>query len=757
MLLKLFICSERPFSSLTQRLHTAFSMSCFLFLLLITSLPAQANKYEARPSPDKELLWQGKFRYGAYSSLISSHVMGTKFHHLIVELSKPLPLDEVGRNKKIGELRIGIKEFKDAYEGLKEEEIDNIIKYAKEDRTESVYEEERSVVASVKQNDVFIEGMKSHAGLAPVDRLIQDNKFISDNFQFNTHRGLYNNAYGIPQNSLAAIVNAYVVGIRSVEFDVLSTKDHVSIVIHELTTNSTTGNYNDGPVKVQDLNFDDIKATKIDILNPIGPNPDVEKTGIVNIMRTDDVLAVVHELMPEMTLYIDSRNDAPIALIKLIGEQPKYRDHVVLKIYPFLLHGGVEDLVVNYAKQTRLDLEAARKKIREIRPNVLLASGNAESESNGDVQINEIKAFGWHDFKKHTKDLPFSTDSAIGIENYKTASFTPNELQDIERQTYQMFLWTMGFSDITNVLIYQMSAIPSLTLLLKANNKTEIFLMGRQNVIKGAVQDNFMKLYEKVMGDKLNLVIGAQAETYALKKLIENARFGLSDRYQDLTVAGRLGEDDSYIDQLSICGFIINMGGTIEASNSYGYSKMQSTKAMVDRAKELNSSFVKVVYATTDLPEDLRLAFMGALGKHGFPSDIRYRPSSLIKEKYMKGLASEFKLPDWTKRLYKVAEGNGGEFDKAYAEYTALKKEVEEEEKKRYALTQARAERAPLLKREFLDLFKLKPGYNIKDYPDMKGDLDIYINKIKVDIDSLKEKVKGKDDHVSGVYNCRLK
>lgn len=672
---------------LSRKLSVAFIAAS----LTATALPAFAGKYDTKT-------WGGKFRYGAYSTLISSHVMGTQFKDLIILLSQPLPENEEERENKLKEIKAEIQKFNEVYKNLQDDDIDKIIEFASTDQTPSIYEEEQSVVSSINQNNVFKQGMIDRRDLKPVDNLIENDKFRKDNFQFNTHRALYNNAYGIPQNSLAGIANAYVSGIRSVEFDVLNTSDGVNIVIHDLVSNSLDGSYNDPPKFVEQLPFSEVQNTNIDVINPLVSQPAVENTDVKHIMPTEQVLEVVCKLMPEMTLYADARNDAPVTLIRMLG-MDKYkncRNNIVIKIYPFILNGGLTDLVERYAKLYYSgDQNAALQEITTINPHVLLVVGNAESESNQDVLLTGVTGFTWEKFQEEARHFPFSRTAEQSRNQFNGQRiFSDQELMDIEIQTFKLFRWTMGFAGNMNVLIFQESAIPSLVNILDNQNTPEYGKLGAMK-IKAAAHDNFAVLYRKVMAGNLNL----QVANLSLKDRIQNARFGLSDRYQDFTIAEREIGDVVKADTMK--SFVYSMMGTAAESNGYAALKMRSTKAMVERVNEIEASTgTKTVYATTDLPVDLRLAFMGALGTEGLPVDVTYRPSSVIKENCNCDPVN-FQLPTWTTRTYGAAYNKHLQsFDKDYKEIQGYRNDRKKKIEALHALQQTMEHNVPVLHKD---------------------------------------------------------
>lgn len=206
-------------------LRNRTGLSVLIGAALLAARPAAADGSSVGEGARTDA-WDGKFRYGAYSTLISSTLIGTEFKVYIDLWADP--------ETSPGQIDRSLARLRERYDGLADYEIRAILERARDDRSLTAYEEERSIIGNDEQNSLFISGMNSHPELSPVDNLIRDGRLTSTNFQFNTHRSLYNNAFGIPQNSTAGVVNAWLVGIRSAELDVMQTRDGVSVVLHDL-------------------------------------------------------------------------------------------------------------------------------------------------------------------------------------------------------------------------------------------------------------------------------------------------------------------------------------------------------------------------------------------------------------------------------------------------------------------------------------------------------------------------------------------
>lgn len=640
-----------------------------MFLLCFFSLNSFANAQpdycknpttEARQNIYRTNVWEGKFLYGGYSTLISSHILGTR-HRILINLLNTYPLNETDIVRRL-------RDFQNDYCSLTTAQTRAIIDYARSNRSNSIFQEERSAIFTDDQNTLFINGMSRNNNLSPVDHLISNGRFTENTFQYNTHRALYNQSYGIPQNSLAAIVNAYVAGIRSIEFDVLETKDNQNVVIHDLTTNRWTGRFDTPPVYVGRHTQTELTHTNIDTLNPLASMPSVESTGVKRMMRTDNVLEFIYRYLPQMTSYADARNDAPVSLLNILKQKPYLTDKVVIKIYPFSLSGGINSVVDKFADRNKITSWEAANEINEINPNILLAMGSAASQANEMVSLGNYSNFNWSIF--HSNEilsyLPFSRDSSPeNSENNFNGQpvFSNSELIQIEAMTYNLAKWAFDFSAVTNVMVYQVNINPSIRKIIQNRNNAEFTAMPQGDKILSAAIDNFITLYSRVKaGEQPTITLSLNGRHTNLKDAINEVIWGFSDRYPDYTFA--LNLTSGAVNQATIRDFLYSMEGVAYERNDYSAMKMRSTRAAMDKMRELESQGLHAGYATTDLPTDMRLGAMGLLGTAGLPADLRYRASALIKPRFLPENIPNYQRPIWTSRLYgKAAAGREIQFD----------------------------------------------------------------------------------------------
>lgn len=615
----------------------------------------------AKSNPYRTEAWDGKFLYGGYSTLFSSHIMGTKHRILIALLNN--------RGASESEIARRLLDFQNDYCSLTETQAKEILAYAKADRSNSIFQEERSAIFDDSQNKAFIDKMPSNKQLMPVDDMIQNGRFTSDTFQYNTHRALANPAYGIPQNSMAAIVNAYVAGIRSVEFDVLESENANNVVIHDLTTNRLTGDFNSPPVYVDFNTYPNLEETNIDILNPLGSSPSVQSTGVKNMLLTENVLTFMHKYLPEMTAYIDARNNSPVSIIEIIRRKPELGYHVVTKVYPFTLNGGFNSLVKEYAKRKNMSEASAAREIATVKPNILLAMGSAATQANELASVGNYSNFTWRIFQSDNivKNLPFSrkSDPAHSLNKFNGQPiFSEQELIQIESMSYNLSKWAFDFFAGTNVMVFQVNINPSLKNIVQTNNGTEFAAMPQGDKMLAAAIDNFITLYASIKaGQQPTITLSLPAGgSQNLQTPIANTVWGFSDRYPDYTFARHLTSGG--INQDTIRDFLYSMEGTVYEKNDYSAKKMRSTKAVFDKIAEMEKQGLKPRYATTDLPTDLRLGAMGILGTLGLPADLRYRAGALIKPRFLPEDIPNYQRPNWTNRLYgNAARGREQQFD----------------------------------------------------------------------------------------------
>ena len=568
--------------------------------------------------------WGDKFIYGAWSTLISSYLLGVEFKDIL-----PL-MNDIHANST--QLRERIDAYIQRYQSLTEQEVKDIITYADNDMSGSIYEEERSVIATPEQNAMFMQAMHQHPELSPIDNILGESGFTSTNIQFNAHRSGYNHAFGIPQNSMAAVLNAYVAGIRNVEWDILTTTDGVSVVSHDLATNRLTGDYFNVRQMIEQSTYDQVRDTEYTVLNPLSAAPEYTSSGI-KLHTSADMMAFINEYTPEIVSYIDARNDAPIAFAQLLNSVPDYKEKAVIKVYPFTLGGGVDQFIDKYATQyTSGDLEQAKQQLSDV--NVLLVFTVREFNDNvlddTSLELQDLIDAG----------IPYrvgSTDSALQFDGQDI--FTEEQLESIQTKTQIAIEGIAGYAARMNVQVIQYAAHWPLSLLTQnpVTDDTRAIFNGLSDdrKLRAAVTANVTYLIDKIK-------TGDLTATPSLEGRFDDVSYGFSDRYPDYHFAER--DADGNAEQGTLNHYYYEVvRGKVEVKFSEGAVFMRDSHSLLGQLMSRND----YRYITTDLPTDLRLGYMGLLGKEGIPDRILYHPAGLIKERYnpedLNGYATSFR------------------------------------------------------------------------------------------------------------------
>lgn len=599
--------------------------------------------------------WGDKFKYGAYSTLVSNDLLAREFRRLVPMLADP--------NADKETLRKMVAELHQRFLKLTEEEVVKIIERAERRESLTMFDPRRSAVESRAANEEFMRRMaKYKKELEPVDSILESsnvNGFASAAIQFNAHRGLYNEGLGIPQNSVAGVVSAYVAGLRSVEFDVLETKDYVSVIAHDTVTNRLNGAYDLPPVTISTRKYDEIKGTSVDILNPLGGSSSTWRTSM-RMQTTQDFLEKVNATTSGMTVYVDARNFAPVSVVKLFAAQPILGANAVIKVYPFEMGAGTYSLVAAYAERyANSNEKMAVEDIAKARPNLLLALGGVITEvTEGVTLTNKLnigaKDFNWIYFKvKVAPMLPYtsvSQDNKFQTIDGKSI-FSENELKSLEARTFLALRWMMDFSAVGNVRVQQVAMLPSLMGIVESKDVTEYDKMAEKGNFRemSALTDNLTTFYNLVMLDKVDVHLYTQnSDKFPLKTAWTPMAWGSSDRFPDFAFAKSSGTG---IDQNTLRDFVYGMPGTAGAKDDYYAKKMRNTTAILAKIEEMKKQRLPFQYLTTDLPTDLRAAQMGLFGE-GWPKEMLYRPNGIVIPSMTPNDIGKYNLPTWVTEVF---------------------------------------------------------------------------------------------------------
>ncbi|MEX1146941.1 MAG: hypothetical protein WEB93_01040, partial [Sphingomonadales bacterium] len=435
------------------------------------------------------------------------------------------------------------------------------------------------------------------------------------------------------------------------------------------------------------------------------------------------------------------------------------------KIYPFTLTGGLTHLVERYATAYHGgDEEKAATEIAEVNPHVLLALGHVEMEADQEALLTGTTAFEWKEFQKVTAVLPFSRRSD---NTYKTfdgeAIFTDQELAEIEMRSYVSFQWMTGLTGITNTLVYQMGALPSVMQIINRNNREEYKLMTAQNrdiIMSAATHDNLIALYQLARDGDITLTANLQnGSSVDVNARLAKIKFGISDRYPDFIVAARLpaDEDDPEsrrdVDQSNMLHFNYSMLGTANPNKGYQAEKVRSVSALRERIAELDYlTGTQVVYATTDLVTDLRLAFMDLLGTHGLPDDLTHRPSGVLKERVANNPAV-FCAPPWVTRLSNPWHHAYPDFDADQKAISDKWDEINKLNRIRHSLGRTRNDGLPLTN---VDAWKRVGVDDVILQKDLVRRYDTLVDAIDYEISDLTDELFDLQDAFKTQYKIRF-
>lgn len=627
----------------------------------------------------KTMAWDGKFLYGAYSTLISSWYL--KQNPFVIGW-----LQQPEANQK--DLDYWLPELKRRYSECDYATFEAVrISATGNHGTSFIFDECRDFCLTNEQNAAFMQAMPNNMSLKPVDNYydVEERRL----FQFNAHRGLYHSAYEIPQNSLAAIFNAYLAGIRSVEFDVLETKDYVNIVIHDLVTNRLDGSFDAPPKYVALWSAINVVGTPVGILDPLADVPTVRQTEVQNLVRTRELLWAVHRWMPELTLYADARNSAPVSLLKLLYDEPALKKNLVIKIYPFELGGGAYDVIAEYAtRHTDGDKAEAIRQLRSINANLLLAMNGLPNEVAERTTLSTSLGVGatlsW-DTKTGAGDrlstiLPYSTDSKLKPKDWPSYNrpwgatlFSDDEIKQIQGRAFLFTRWALDFSSFGTVRVFQIGLTPSLVELIDRGERAVLEAIPAAEKFGAAVIDNFIATFLAAM--RLDFVVTVptpDGRATAIKILWHPVVFGTSDRFPDFAFAQR--SSDGSVKQDTLQNFYYSMNGTVYEKDDYSARLMRSTEAICDAMiswpHQGPTPEDRGGYITTDLPTDLRTMQMGVSGTQDFPLWMHYRVGGMIKAKFNPD--GNFTPKKWSTELFGRLRREYSDFEADYQQISRL-------------------------------------------------------------------------------------
>lgn len=172
-----------------------------------------------------------------------------------------------------------------------------------------------------------------------------------------SHRGVFENAINVPENSLASIEAALSEegGLNAVEIDVVSTSDGELIVSHDFSPWRQTL-LNEGDDVADDRKWSEIHSDDVIGQPIITRNIAEDGTYTGEYTVTDETVMTLDTAMDygvgineDAVFYIDARNDDPGRTIAMLAnEHPDLAERAVVKVYPFdedLKHYGGDELL----------------------------------------------------------------------------------------------------------------------------------------------------------------------------------------------------------------------------------------------------------------------------------------------------------------------------------------------------------------------------------------------------------------------------
>jgi hypothetical protein len=328
--------------------------------------------------------WDGKYLYGAFSSLIASYVIGIEFHDRLKTVNEwqdnPAAADKV-----IGDMWA-------RYSSVSPEEVAEIVRLSDANELGEIFRSRMNAVATAKDNLDFMENVMANylgseaSGIdtSRMDEHVRDGEKrrtlepVSErwlnpqaaSFEAELHRGGYANAFGIPPNSILAHLAGYFAGDRAFETDILNTKDLVAIVAHDFALNRLRGEFFPPLAMIGNLPTAEVGETHYGIVDPDLPFPNARKTEF-NIKTLQNLTAFFDRYLPEASLSLDARNMSSVTAVIELNEHylasrnetqktsstptsaPTRPLATSVKLYPFLLAHGYDQALMEYVARTR--------------------------------------------------------------------------------------------------------------------------------------------------------------------------------------------------------------------------------------------------------------------------------------------------------------------------------------------------------------------------------------------------------------------
>jgi hypothetical protein len=178
------------------------------------------------------------------------------------------------------------------------------------------------------------------------------------------HRGLIDNHNGIPENSIAAIDNAFKHGYQSVEIDVAITSDEVPVLLHDFTAGRMTADPDNR--LINQIPSHDLLNRNLVIRNPV--NGDYVTTD-QKVPSVEQALEHVLTRHPGKTVMLDCKETSADMAVALLVDKPHLRAMTAVKLYGQAYLGGFDQLLGNLMRHygispTRPEHRARREALR---------------------------------------------------------------------------------------------------------------------------------------------------------------------------------------------------------------------------------------------------------------------------------------------------------------------------------------------------------------------------------------------------------
>ena len=156
------------------------------------------------------------------------------------------------------------------------------------------------------------------------------------------HRGLIDNHNGIPENSVAAIDNAFKHGYQSVEIDVAVTSDEVPVLLHDFTAGRMTADPDNR--LISNIPSSDLLKRNLIIRNPVNGDYVTTDQKVPSVQQALEHILAHH---PGKTVMLDCKETSADMTVALLIDKPHLRSMTAVKLYGQAYSGGFDQLLGN--------------------------------------------------------------------------------------------------------------------------------------------------------------------------------------------------------------------------------------------------------------------------------------------------------------------------------------------------------------------------------------------------------------------------